>query len=504
MKHLKKYMYLMLLLIIGACAKDSNNFAYDEPFDFQISDEEVIGVIQIRQGAMLDLSPNFDDSNGDYSYLWFAWPNSGALGYRNERDTLGTEKHLAAEIKPSYYIVGEPYKLTFKVTDNRTGVSDFYFYDLRITNVYSEGWMVLEDRNGQADFSMLLPDGEVLRQIYSSINPGHPITQPLMLGLSRGSVNDDIDPLPVRKFYIAGRNDAVELDVLTMQKKADFDFLFFQPPPVTQLSFIGWSGTSLGVMVNEGLLITNFVGGFPGAKKFGLYMQAPEFEYDYEMAPFVANIGEYDWRAHPVVYQHIMYDQKNKRFYNVTGESMGTFPTNASNSTFDMNDVGLTMKYMAPSNISNAHNAIMYESSQAYLLQFSSLTTEGNSVITQSKRLINAPHISEISASSIASSTLSGHIFYGHENALYRYAINSNSNRQEHLFSVNEEIVNIKFRKITENGEEYGQLLVATWDGLESKLYDFSVSATGIITASHEPAKGGFDRVVDMVYKNVN
>jgi len=503
MKRLKKYMYLMLLLIIGACTKDNNNFSYEEPFDFQISDE-VEGVIQIRQGAMLHLSPEFDDSNGDYSYLWFAWPNSGALGYRNTRDTLGTEKNLVAEIKPSYYTVGEPYKLTFKVTDNRTGVSDFYFYDLRITNLYSEGWMVLEDRNGQADFSMLLPNGEVLPQIYSSINPGHPITQPLMLGLSSGSIRDEIDPFPVRKFYIAGRNDAVELDVLTMQKKHDFDFLFFQPPAVTDLSYIGWSGTSLGVIVNEGLLITNFVGGFPGAKKFGLYMQAPELEYDYEMAPFVANIGEYDWRAHPEVYQHIMYDQKNKCFYNVTGESMGTFPTNASNSTFDMNDVGLTMKYMSPSNISNGHNAIMYEESQAYLLQFSSLTTTNNPVITQSKRAMAAPYILDASAASIVSSTLSGHIFYGYENTLYRYAINSNSNRQEHVFPGSEEIVNVKFRAMESDDEERGQLLVATWDGQESKLYDFSVSATGIVTASDEPAKGGFDRVVDMVYKEVN
>lgn len=504
MKRLKKYMHLMFLLIIGACTKDNNNFSYEEPFDFQISDE-VVDVIQIRQGEVLNLSPEFDDANGDYSYLWFAWPSSGTLGYRNKRDTLGTEKNLIAEIKPSYYIVGEPYRLTFKVTDNRTGVSDFYFYDLRITNLYSEGWMVLEDRNGLADFSMLLPDGQVVRQIYSSINPDHPIMHPLMLGLSSGSIIDEIDPLPVRKFYIAGRNDAVELDVLTMRKKHNFDFLFFQPPAATDLSFIGWSGTSLGVIVNDGLLITNFVGGFPGAKKFGLYMQAPEVEYDYETAPFVANIGEYDWRAHPVVYQHIMYDQKNKRFYNVTGETMGAFPTNASNtSVFDMNDVGLTMKYMAPSNISNGHNAIMNDGSQSYLLQFSSLTTEGNPIITQSKRAMAATYILEASASSIASSTLSGHIFYGYENTLYRYAINSNSNRQEHVFPSNEEIVNVKFRAIESDDEESGQLMVATWNGQESKLYDFFVSATGIITASDEPAKGGFDRVVDMVYKAVN
>lgn len=503
MKQMRKYMYVMLLFIMAACTKDSNNFSYEEPFDFQISDD-IEGVIQIRQGEILRLSPNFDDSNGDYSYLWFAWRNSSAVGFRFDRDTLGTQKELTAEIKPSYYIVGEPYKLTFKVTNNRTGVSDFYFYDLRITNVYSEGWMVLEDRNGQADFSMLLPDGEVIRQIYSSINPDYLITQPLMLGLTTGTVTDGVSD-PGRKLYLAGKNDAIELDVLTMQKKYDFDFLFFQPPSVTQLSFIGWSGTSLGVIVNENLLCTNFVGGFPGAKKFGLYMQAPDVVYDYETAPFVANVGEYDWREYPVVYAHVMYDQKNKRFYNVTGQSIGAFPTNASNTAiFDMNNVGLTMKYMAPSNIFNSHNVIMYEGSQAYILQFSCVFTTGNPVVTRLKQAMTAPYILETSASSIASSTLSGHIFYGHENTLYRYTINSNSTNQVHTFTANEEIINVKFRAIRTADDESGQLLVATWDGQESKLYDFSVSSTGVIAASGEPAKSGFDRVVDMVYKNVN
>lgn len=500
---MKKYMYVLLLLMAVACTKDKNNFSYDEPFDFQISDD-VEGEIQIRQGEILRLSPDFDDSKGDYSYLWFAWRNNGAIGYRNERDTLGREKELAAEINPSYYIVGEPYKLTFKVTDNRTGVSDFYFYDLRITNVYSEGWIVLEDRNGQADFSMILPDGEVIYNIYSAINPDHPISNPLMLGLSSGAVTDDVSPTG-RKFYVSGSNDAIELDLLTMQKRYDFDLLFFQPPPVTDLSFIGWSGTSLGVIVNEDLLSTNFVGGFPGAKKFGLYMQAPDKGYDYQMAPFVANIGDYDWRAHPVVYQHIMYDQKNKCFYSVTGQDIGRFPTNASTtSIFDMNDVGLTMKYMGPSNISNAHNAIMSEGTQAYLLQFSSLTTEGNSVITRLKRAMTAPYILESSASSIASSTLSGHIFYGYGNTLYRYAINANSAGEVYAFPADEEVINVKFRAIKTADNEVGQLMVATWNGQESKLYDFSISSTGSITATDEPAKDGFDRVVDMVYKSVN
>lgn len=491
---------VLLLFAASACTKDNNDFAYEEAWDIQISDD-IEGVIQIRQGETLSLSPDFDDTGGDYSYLWSAYRNNSAVGYYDAPDTLGTEKSLNAVIDPTFYILGEPYRLTFRVTNNHTGVSAFYFYDLLISNIYTEGWIVLEDKNGQSDFSMLLPSGEVIHDIYSSVNPDYVVNQPLMLSLSTGNVVDDVSP-EGRKFYLVGTDDAIEIDVLTMQKRYDFDFLFFQPPSVRQLSFVGWSGTSVGVIVNEGLLITNYTGGFPGAKKFGLYMQVPERAYDYEMAPFVANIGAYSWFSGIVVYTTIMYDQKNKRFYNVTGESVASLPTNASDAAiFNMNDVGLTMHYMAPSYISNSQNAIMKEGSDAYLLQFTQLTTTGNPVLTQLKQAMTAPYILETPASNIASSTQSPHIFYGHGNSLYRYTINSNSSAEIFAFPAGESIVNVKFRALSDGT---GELLVATWDNSESKIYELSLSTTGALTSSENTPKTGFSKIVDMVYKSAN
>ncbi|MFC3199131.1 PKD-like family lipoprotein [Parapedobacter deserti] len=499
MKKMKIIGYMLLLITIGACTKDKNNFSYEEPITFDISDEEAPDVIEIGLGQHLRLSPNFDDSKGDYSYLWIAARNNSAVSYREPRDTLSREKELETEIS-DFFILGEPYRLTFKVTDNKSGVSGFYFYDLRITNRYSEGWMVLEDKGGFADFSMLLPDTSVERGIYSLINPNYPIAEPLMLSLSSGSVTDDVSPTG-RKLYVAGKRDAVELDPLTLQIRYNLDALYFVPPATKNLSFIGWSGTNLGVILNDGLLQANMTGGFPGAKKFGPSMQAPDVEYDYQIAPFTANIGEYNWRAHPIVYQHILYDHQNQRFYTTGGQTVDAFPTNASNpSIFDMNDVGLGMHYMGVANIANAHNAVMYEGTQPYLLQFSCVTTQGNPVITRMKQSMNAPYILDTEAANIASSSQSAHIFYGYENRLYRYGVNANSTSQLHTFPAGEEIINTKFRAIDDNGREYGELLVATWDGQESKLYLFSVSLAGLVGEPSD-AIAGFDKIFDMVYK---
>lgn len=499
MKKMKIIGYMLLFIMIGACTKDKNNFSYEEPITFDISDEEAPDVIEIGLGQRLHLSPNFDDSKGDYSYLWIAARNNSAVGYREPRDTLGREKELDTEIS-DFFILGEPYRLTFKVTDNKSGVSGFYFYDLRITNRYSEGWMVLEDKGGFADFSMLLPDTSVERDIYSLVNPNYAIAEPLMLSLSSGSVADDVSPTG-RKLYLAGKRDAVELDPLTLQIRYNLDALYFVPPATKNLSFIGWSGTNLGVILNDGLLQANMTGGFPGAKKFGPSMQAPGVEYDYQIAPFTANVGEYDWRQHSVVYSHILYDQQNQRFYMTSGGSLDALPTNASNpSIFDMNDVGLGMKYMGTANVNNTHNAVMYDGAQPYLLQFSSLTTQGNPVITRMKQSMDAPYILDTEATNIASSSQSAHIFYGYENRLYRYGINANSTNQFHAFPAGEGIINMKFRAIDDNGREYGELLVATWDGRESKLYLFSVSLAGLVGEPSD-AIAGFDKVLDMVYK---
>lgn len=490
---------ILTLLLMVACTKDQNNFSYDEAFDFKISDD-VSGVIQVRQGETLRLSPEFDDSKGEFSYLWFAWRNNGAVGYRNDRDTLATTKNLEAVIKPSYYILGEPYKLTYQVTNKKTGISAYYFYDLLVSNIYTEGWLVLEEKNGLGDFSMILPSGEVVHHIYSSLNPSAPVQDPIMLSLSSGNVTDDVNPAG-RKFYLVGKKDIRDLDVLTMQKRSDFDFLFFQPPAVRDLTFAGWSGTALGVIVNEGLLITNFVGGFPGAKKFGLYMQAPDLEYDYKMAPFVANVGDYNWREHPAVFANIMYDQRNKRFYSVSGQSISAFPTNASNlSVFDLNNVGLSMHFMGRAHITNAHNAIMYDGGGAYILQFKSLTTTGNPVTTLLKQQMSAPNILQTVPSCIAPSTRTPHIFYGYGNTLYRYEITSNTTTQLHSFN-NETIQNVKFRSL-EDG--IAEILIATGTGTDNKVYKANVNANGIFEGIAGTPAVGFDRIVDMTYKTAN
>lgn len=490
---------MLLLFVVSACTKDENNFSYSEPVEFEISDADVSGDIEIGLGERLTLSPDFDDSKGDYSYLWFAARHNSAVGYRAPRDTLSREKDLDTEIS-DFFILGEPYRITFKVTDNKSGVSGFYFYNLLITNLYSEGWMIFEDKQGMADFSMLLPDGSIQHDIYSLINPDYPIAEPLMLSLSSGSVTDDVSPTG-RKLYVAGKHDAVELDPLTLQIRYNLDGLYFAPPATKNLSFIGWSGTNLGVIVNEGLLQANMTGGFPGAKKFGPGMQAPGVEYAYQIAPFTANIGSYDWRAHPIVYQHILYDQQNQRFYTTGGQTIDAFPTNASNtSIFDMNDVGLGMHYMGVANVANAHNAIMYDGTQPYLLQFSTVTTEGNSLITRMKQRMNAPHVLDADPAAISSSSQSAHIFYGYENRLYRYGVNANSTAEQYAFPVGEEIINVEFRAIDDNGTEYGELAVATWDGQESRVYLFPVSLAGVLDEPSE-AIGGFDRVVDLVYK---
>lgn len=490
---------IITLTLIAACTKDQNNFSYEEAFDFKISDD-VEDVIHVRQGDTLRLSPEFDDSRGEFSYLWFAWRNNGSIGYRNDRDTLGTTKNLAAVIKPSYYILGEPYKLTYQVTNNKTGVSAYYFYDLLISNIFTEGWLVLEEKNGLGDFSMILPDGEVVHNIYSSLNPSAPVQDPIMLSLSNGNVNDDVNPAG-RKFYLVGKNDIRDLNVLTMQKRSDFDFLFFQPPAVRDLSFAGWSGTSLGVIVNEGLLITNFVGGFPGAKKFGLYMQAPEVEYNYEMAPFVANVGSYDWRAHPAVFEHIMYDQKNKRFYNVSGQNISAFPTNASNpSIFNLNNVGLSMHFMGRAHITNAHNAIMYDGTGAYILQFKSLTTEGNPITTLMKQQMSAPNILQTVPSCIATSTLTPHIFYGYGNVLYKYEVTSNTTTELHRFG-NETIHNVKFRSLADGVAE---IVIATGNSTDNKVYKSPVSVTGEFGGITAPPSTGFNRILGLTYKTPN
>ena len=492
------YLTFILGLSLWGCAKDKGNYDYKNLQKIEIQDQQVSGTIFVQQGASLKLSPNINlnGNSEDLSYEWFVYLNSPSASYIQDSTKIASTKELDYIVDPTIFTIGETYKLTYKVTNNQTGISSFYFYQLSISDLFTKGWMFLENKQGKADLSMILNDGTIYHDIYTFRNPGSPIYNPKCFTISHASITDDVGPSG-KKYYIVGENDAVELDGTTMLKRFDYNFLFFAPPTTINPQYIAWGGSSgnnIGMIVNNGHVHINMVGGFPGAKKFGAQLRSPENGYDYALAP-----QHISGNTYTDTYNVIMYDTMNKRFYGVTTSALNAIEdANQTANIFDMNDVGLDLIKLDSSNVTEIRNAIMKdEMGKGYLLQFRTLRNASNPSITVGKQEISSPGIAQ--AADVTASTLSPHLFYVYDSKIYRYEVTSNTFTVEYSLPSNEVVTKIKFQKHG-YGNAIPRLIVTTWNGSEGKVYYFKVSQTGTIE-SLDKTYTGFGKIIDLAFK---
>lgn len=496
-----KIKYTLVLIVLStffvSCYKDKGNYDYKEITPLLITDKGQTEKIFIRQGEKLLLTPdvNLNGNTNELTFEWFVYLNSASASYVQDSTKISTQQVLDYVVDPTIFNIGEDYKLTYKVTHRTTGLSYFYFYQLTVADLFTTGWVFLQDKSNLAELSMILKNGDIYHNIYSQRNPSHPIRNPKSLTISPRSISDGVSS-DGKKFYIVGKDDAIELNGTTMQKRFDFEYLFFTAPTGRQASYIAWAGSdgnNLGVLINAGNLHTNIVGGFPGAKKFGPQLASPENSYDYTLAPQL--ISGY---LYSDTYNIIMYDQRNKRFYDVTSTALKKFDDAAMDkSIFDMNKVDLDLIKLDSSNVLTMRNAIMKDDKGAgFLLQFNTTRTSGMPIITVNKQQINSPEIA--AATDVSCSTLSPHLYYATGPKLYCYEVPSDTYALAHNFGA-EMVTRVKFEKHG-YGNAKPRLIVTTWDGNEGKVYFFKLETDGRVGALEKTIKG-FGKIIDLAFK---
>lgn len=496
----------LIAVLFASCYKDKGNYDYTDLTDILITDAEHTERIYIAQHETLKLSPQIqlNGNEDNLSFLWVAYLNTSGAVFVQPYDTIGNTRALDYVIDGNIFTLGESYRLTYKVTNNATGISSYYFYNLTISNIFSTGWMFLEDKSSLGDLSMILNDNTVIHNIYSDRNANYLLPNPRGMSISKGNITDGLSDAG-RRIYVWTENEGIELNALTMVKQFDYDYLFFSAPSVKKPEWIDWKGyisawgtghfATLGVIINNGLLHSNIVGSFPGTKKWGEVLRSPAGDYNYRMVPFSAEYTYYSAQAHALV----MYDDLNRRFYSILYDRMNAFPTSASDpNIFDMNNVGLQMVAMYPSYVNDHQDAVMKDGNGTpYLLRFKNTVPTASPVMTISKQQINAPNAGNMSA--VASSTTGGFIFYASGNVLYSYEYLADDYTIPYNFPSNEEVTCIRFDKDA-RGPSQPRLLVTTWNGSEGKVYYFNVSATNAIT--YDTVFTGFGKIIDMAYKS--
>lgn len=512
MKHnklLKSFTYLlgatfcMLFMLLQGCYKDKGNYTLHPINEVTIKDSASSKLIALRVGDTLKLHPIIESTEGktdaDYIYEWSVYDNTPSSDYNLPRTVIDSSRNISYVIKGAPFTLGQNYQLTFKVTDKQTGVSAYGFYSLLISNDLREGWLVLENDKGHTDMSIVLPTDTIIHHLYTDRNAATPLGEPLRLELTLFDVTDGLSTAG-KRMYLVAKGNAVELNYLTFEKKFDYANLFFKVPGTPDPSYVNWHGylsgsrlfSSAGVIIDNGKLHYNLVGGFPGAKMWGAELLNPSGSLNYQLFPFVAGGITYS-SAYPMV----VYDNVGKCFYTVSSTALGDFPASASDDIFNMNHVGMELINMDSSNVLGQYNTIFKSGNAAWYIKFSTEAKTDAPVVTLAKNQITDPTI--LTASSFTSSTTTPHIYYSLDNAIFRYETTSNTNLKSYTFPASEKITKLSYRKGVP-GALTPYLMVATYDGQQGKLYVFPIDAVGNLKTPIKTYKG-FSKIVDVNFK---
>ncbi|TCC99232.1 hypothetical protein EZ444_00690 [Pedobacter hiemivivus] len=505
-KKISGVLLLTGMVFLSSCYKDKSTLALTELNKVGLSDPKTLTTLNVFQGQVLNLKPTLSQSLSDkmdqLEFEWSAYDNSTTSSYVVPEAIISKEYELKYLVNGDPFTLGQRYLLRLTVKDKSTGLKSFLNYNLLIGNRYGTGWLVLEDKAGKGDLSFVFTDNAVEHGIYSDRNTTQ-LIGPKKLELTPFAITDDISASG-KRLYILADNGSQEYNYLTMVKKFDYAFEFFSAPSIIKPQVMTWTSPStnsanrsggLGVVINNGKMHSNLIGGFPGIKKWGDVALNPEGNTNYNLAPFATGGNSYP---------AIVYDNTAKRFYNVRGYSptpiagsLEAFPSAAS-TEFDMNNVGMTMIFQDSADVVKEFNAVMKDgNNQAYLLRYKTEKTDLAPRITLKKELMNAPGILNYTAASGSTST--PHIYYGNANTVSRYETSSNVVVETYSFPAAEQVTSIKYAKYTA-GSTSARLLVATWNGTEGKLYYFTITNVGGM-GSYTNVFNGFGKIVDLAYK---
>lgn len=328
---MKRYsLYIILLLILAACAKDKGNYDY-----INIPDPVVKGLDTAYAaivGDSLIITPEvlLKSGKNDYSCFWKIEVPEKAMSMDYEGQSLRIVFGLGAN----------RYNALLKVKDNNTGQMYFFKFIIKGQTQFTRGVLVLSNENNRTVLTFIKPDGTVQPDIYDAINkevlPGG--------GMQLVPIRNQFYMNQLNYYWITytgGTTGAVQIDANTLQRSKYLADNFYTAPSVLKVnSFLNMINGVTTAILN-------------GKMYIGATETAPFWPYyGFWGVPVDGN-----YQLHPNVL-HNLYERPNDGYFfgfEATKKQFLRFSTNAffdtsynvlGNTSFDPKNLKKDLLYM--------------------------------------------------------------------------------------------------------------------------------------------------------------
>jgi len=471
---------LMLVIVtLSGCLKDKGNKDITPINVLSISDTTAVDAV--LQFDTLTVKPDIKEAipagDNGLAYEWSIHQNDVEDPYPVYILDSTRYLHQAIRVKPGIY------RLIYKVTVKASGVSYFKFFNLKVINRFSEGWLVMEDVAGKTDMTIILRTDTFFHHIFTELNKDYILKEPMQVTTTNS--------YGAKSVWMFGADNAIELEYTEMTKLTDYTSWFWETPAVFHPQKFRQISDGMNIMVNDGHLNVRVAGGFPGDVKYLNTLPFPGGKGDdYYFSSYVG-IGPQPYTGEKTPYSAFFFDTRSKGFVYLSGASLipslVAFGAPGADSYFDMRNIGMDLLAMDRGNAPFLNNAIFKDNSNYYLYQI-----DGNrSDPAVGKKLItgDAPELAGFTK--MTSSKKLQQIYFLVNGNIYLYDIPSGKARAIKAIAAGEQVTYL------ECTGDY--VMVGTWNGTEGKLYRYVISPLG----DFQDVKifTGFGKIVSMTYK---
>ena len=497
----KLFLFISLLIIVTACYDDMGNYDYSSLPDVAITAKDTAYATQFKT---LDLSADINLDGGsetDYEYSWRIWSND--IGGVDKQKVIGDTRNLVYEVSE----IPGSYTLVLTVCNKHTQVKTYKQIHLVVQGSITEGWMVLQEKDGKTDFDLIMSpyfsnrvtQDEILHDVYKTIN-GESLA-------GRG--------VKIGSFFCIGRyqnvvvltdKGGVRLSAITMQKTFDMSTLMLDMSSWKPENYIFWHYYwSPGRFGYDAIVSNGRFYEYSAISSTGFTTYTEPILKDgltYKASPYAPKWFDY--------YQGILYDEIGGRFLGIEENTwiLKELAVATAPQPFDWGNMHASLRYMETGYNNYEYGLFEDWDTKKMTLCVFNFDTKPN--IGVGKYLAdNCPELEK--AKYFAVGSLGPVFLYATDRDIYRYDYNG-ANTGEKLYTLaqtDEKITGMKIFKpcidrfITNHPYNNKVLILSTYNESkkEGKIYMYYINeVNGMIDIASEKVFEGFGEILDMEY----
>lgn len=512
-----RYIFLAILTMAFAftsCYDDKGSYAYSDINEISVDTVGRQTEFEVYQFDTLRIEPAIrfaleEVADEDMDYKWTIFNNA----FNNTTsEVIGTERILNTVIRQQSNATN--YSLVLDAKNKRSGVAVQMTYTLYVTSSIISGVVVLHTNDTESDLDYIATPRAVPtitttrrnRNAYFTANGAKIPGMPNFIGAVR------VNNKQINSLYIGTREELYKVSGKTFELEyTSADMLPIMPANRNFQSYLSPGGTNTWQFLINDEQAHNIANQYDFEITFSQAL-APNETLNaeaIELAPFIYTPAAF---FSTTGFAAVFYDRLGQRFVmrpnsNYPVAKISPFDAQAS-SVFDVNNIGMDILFFERGYLNYGY-AVFQEQTGAKWLYIADFNKKMDASIAVAKYDMSG--LTGIADARFYSTGSRGNVFlYATESDIYSYDY-TGSNQAVKIndpFGAGEVITGMKIYKpwaTTNNlGEADGTLLyVATWDGQEGRLYEFSLNETNGYLRNKTPLEvfDGMGKIVDFCFK---